>query len=216
MSFTMPPAPAPTLARKPYDLSQLPPEIQQRIAAEGQYTAEDGSTVYADGTYTGAGDSPGDFGMADPTMGGGFAGGGFAANPGFMGAPAPSVAADPALVADPLASPQFDRYFNTANAAFPGTPGGVGGGPVNNNPMGEPMLDPFAGAPSTEVSEPFLLGAGPTVTPPADAVAARRQMGGVGDVGTQSAGTGSYGGRFGRRTAARQTGSRPMPGGRRR
>jgi hypothetical protein len=211
MSFPMPPAPAPTLARKPFDLSMLPPEIQARIAAEGQYTAEDGSTIYADGTYTGAGDSPGDYGMQDPMVGGGYA-----QNPNFMGAPAPTLGApeDPALApADPFMGPQFDRYFTTANAGFPGTPGGVGGGPLNNNPRMEPMLDPFADAPATEVSEPVMIGAGPTVTPPADAVAARRQIGGVGEVSTPGAG---YGGRMGRRMMTRQSGSRPMPGGRRR
>lgn len=210
MSFTMPPAPAPTLARKPYDLAKLPPEIQARIAAEGQYTAEDGSTVYADGTYTGAGDSGNDF-----------AGGGYApmSGMGYQSQPDPLMAGapDPGLGVDPFAGPQFDRYFTTANAGFPGTPGGVGGGPVSNNPMGEAMLDPFADAPPTEVSEPFLLGAGPTVTPPADAVSARRQMGGVQPAaGTNGAPAAGYAGRVGRNRAAQQVSSRPMPGGRRR
>jgi hypothetical protein len=217
MSFTMPPAPPPTLTRKPFDLKQLPPEMQARIAAEGQVTLEDGSAIFADGTSSGAGDSPNDF------AGGGY-GGGPATGMGYQpqpdplmaGAPDPSLGIDPALVEDPFASPQFDRYFNTANAGFPGTPGGVGG-PVDNNPMGEPMLDPFADAPQTEVSQPFLLGAGPVATPPTAAVDARRQMGGVqAPAGTVGAAPAGYGGRVGRNRTSQPVSSRPLPGGRRR
>jgi hypothetical protein len=213
MSFTMPPAPAPTLARKPFDLRQLPPDMQARIAAEGQVTLEDGSAIYADGTSTGAGDSPNDF------AGGGFAGGQPAGGMAYGPAPDPLLAGAPApsLGVDPLAGPQFDRYFNTANAGFPGTPGGVGGGPVDNNPMGEPMLDPFADAPQTEVSQPFLLGAGPVATPPTAAVDARRQMGGVqAPAGTVGAAPAGYGGRVGRNRTSQPVSSRPLPGGRRR
>lgn len=188
MSFTAPPAP--TIARKPFDLSKLPPEMQQRIQAEGSLTAEDGSTIYADGTFTGAGDSANDFGSMAGAMG---------------GAPVPALGAEAGLVADagastsPLAGPQFERYFTTANAAFPGTPGGVGGGPAKApNPMLEPT-DPFATAPEVEAQQPFLLSA-PTTKPPADAIAARRQMGGA-QPATPT--TGTYGGRYGRRQVSR-------------
>lgn len=188
MSFT--PPPAPTVARKPYDLSKLSPEDMARLQQEGSLTFEDGSAIYPDGTYTGAGDSPDDF------SDGGVAGGG-----GTAGPPAPSLGAPAGggPVADgPLAGPQFDRYFTTANAGFPGTPGGVGGGAAPN-PMLEP-LDPFATAPKAEASQPFLLGSGPTVTPPADAVAARRQMGGAQPATPK---TPQYGGKYGRRQVSR-------------
>lgn len=191
MSFTAPPAP--TIARKPFDLSKLPPEMQQRIQAEGSLTAEDGSTIYADGTFTGAGDSPDDFGGYG--LAGGTGGGAPVPALGDAGI-AGGAAATPA---GPFAGPQFDRYFTTANAAFPGTPGGVGGGPVKApNPMLEPT-DPFATAPEVEAQQPFLLSA-PTTKPPADAIAARRQMGGA-QPATPT--TGTYGGRYGRRQVSR-------------
>lgn len=195
MSFT--PPPAPTLARKPFDLSKLSPEDMARLQNEGSLTFEDGSAIYPDGTYSGAGDSPNDF------AGGGFAPQSAGLAMGGLGGPPP--APDPALggaapATDPFASPQFDRYFSTANAPFPGTPGGVGGGPAAPpNPMLEP-LDPFATAPEAEAAQPFLLGAGPTVTPPADAVAARRQMGGAQPATPK---TPAYGGRYGRRQVSR-------------
>lgn len=193
MSFT--PPPAPTLARKPFDLSKLSPEDMARLQNEGSLTFEDGSAIYPDGTYSGAGDSPNDFA-------GGLGMGGAPQAAGMAGSPAPALGVNggEGLVADPFAGPQFDRYFNTANAPFPGTPGGVGGGPAAPpNPMLEP-LDPFATAPEAVAAQPFLLGAGPTVTPPADAVAARRQMGGAQPATPK---TPAYGGRYGRRQVSR-------------
>lgn len=186
MSFTAPPPP--TIARKPFDLSKLSQQDMARLQAEGSLTFEDGSAIYPDGTYSGAGDSPNDF------TGGGFA----PQSPSLAGPPDPALGAAPGMVADPFAGAQFDRYFTTANAPFPGTPGGVGGG-APPNPMLEPT-DPFATAPEVEAAQPFLLGAGPTVTPPADAVAARRQMGGAQPATPK---TPQYGGKYGRRQVSR-------------
>ncbi len=118
-------APSPTLAKKKIDITQLPPEMQAQLASGKPITHEDGSVIYPDGTASGAGDSPDDYAP-------GFAAGPAAGNAILAGEPAPVVDAAPVAAepANPLAGPMFRPYRQRANAAFPGTPGGVGGGPV--------------------------------------------------------------------------------------
>lgn len=190
----------PQLKRRPFDLSGLPPQMQQAIMTNGQLTLDDGSVIYADGTATGAGDSPDDYDLGP---------GGFNGSPQFGGPAAlggggyPGVA--PAAPTDPFASAQFDRYFGVANAGFPGQPGGIGGGPAPAegpaamNPMGDPMGDPFA------VEAQQRPGVQLTVEAP------RVGAYGAGETGDARVGSGQgkYGGRLGRRMASGQR----KPGG---
>ncbi len=163
MSFGMPPAApamtAPATAprkRKPFNILALPPEMQAQLAAGQPLQFEDGSTVYPDGTAEGAGDSPGDFvgppGASIPT-----GMNGMGAMPGGMGdapmgeAPLPPPPEEFGTGKNVFKGPQFDSHFSRRDASFPGTPGGVGGGPLEDedlNPMEDPLPDPF------EVPEP--------------------------------------------------------------
>lgn len=196
----------PSLSRKPFDLTRLPPEMQQAIMAQGQITFEDGSVVYADGTATGAGDSPDDYGFAD--MGDGEMPQSFDTQ-GYGGA-----LDDPGPM-NPLAGPMFKRFRQTTNAPMPGTPGGIGGGPMmdegmmpgmGSNPLAEPLPDPFA---------------------PAETARAVQVPGGAGIQGDQVMSApptspnysqsddplktgGSYGGRFGKRAPQAKPSGRPM------
>lgn len=121
--------------------------MQAQLAAGQPLQFEDGSTVYPDGTAEGAGDSPDDF-TTSPA----------ATMPGGLGdAPmgeAPLPPPPEAFGSAPKAAfkgPQFDAHFSRRDASFPGTPGGVGGGPLEDedlNPMEDPLPDPF------EVPEP--------------------------------------------------------------
>lgn len=128
------PTSPPRKARKPVDLGQLPPEMQQRLAAGETVRFEDGSAIYPDGTSEGAGDSPDDYTMP-PALDMGP--GGFNSAPSFAG-PAPSFAgsappADAAPNPGYLADPMFDRYNRTV----------AGGGPPTAPDAG-PFPDPFA------------------------------------------------------------------------
>lgn len=209
MVMGFPPTTPPALRRQgPLDLSQLPPEIQQQLAAGQPVTGEDGSIIYPDGTFTGAGDSPDDFeaGAFD------FGPGGFNASPHITGgpptAPPPGGMGGEMGMAPPPTSPfdgpQFDRYLATANAPFPGTPGGLGGPPPEtSNPMGDPVGDAADAEPNVRLSVE-----GPTVgtfgaNGPGEAGAARVP---------------ALPGRIGRRMSQRQArpGSRPMSARRRR
>jgi hypothetical protein len=202
MPGTMPPK----LKRKPIDLSILPPEMQQAIMQNGQITLEDGSAIYADGTATGAGDSPDDFGFGMPNAGamnvsyGGY-GGGEQAAPGTM--PEAPMAEEPR---NPLAGPMFQRYRQTAKAPMPGTPGGLGGAPAEEgNPMEEPFPNPFeTPEPARSVSVPggaSVIGGSPQAasTPGGGYTQADDPM---------KKKTPTYGGRFGRRQATRSMPSR--------
>jgi hypothetical protein len=150
MNFGMPAAAPPATMprkRKPFNILALPPEMQAQLAGGQPIQFEDGSTVYPDGTAEGAGDSPDDF-TSSPA----------ASMPGGMGdmpmgePPLPPPGDD--FGTGPKAAfrgPQFDSHFARRDAEFPGTPGGVGGGPLEDedlNPMEDPLPDPF------EVPEP--------------------------------------------------------------
>lgn len=115
--------------RQPFDITQLPPEHQAQLAAGYPVTFEDGSVVYPDGTFTGAGDSPNDFAVPDSTTMGGDQGGGMAA-PATAPATAPPDMGTGGGGQNPFGGPVFDPYNQVAGGAFPGTPGGIGGGPT--------------------------------------------------------------------------------------
>ncbi len=125
------------LRRKPVNMANMPPHVQQSLANGQPYRAEDGSVVYPDGTSTGAGDSPDDFisPYAAPQM----------TNFNPNAAPLPA-AAGPVPNVSPFADPMFDRYFAVSGAGMPGQPGAVGGGPL-------PQTGPAAlGAPAADVA----------------------------------------------------------------
>jgi hypothetical protein len=202
MPGTMPP----NLKRKPFDLSTLPPEMQQAIMSNGQITLEDGSAIYADGTATGAGDSPDDFGFGMPNAGamnvsyGGY-GGGEGMAPGTM--PEAPMAEEPR---NPLGGPMFQRYRQTAKAPMPGTPGGLGGAPAEEgNPMEEAFPNPFeTPEPARSVSVPggaSVIGGSPqaATTPGGSYTQADDPL---------KKKSPTYGGRFGRRQASRTMPSR--------
>ncbi len=204
------PAPmVPVKKRRPFDPAMVPPQAQAALASGQPFPMEDGSVFYPDGTFEGAGDSPDDWEMPqgmDYGAGGynaGMAGGGAmmgGGDPLMAGAPSPMMGGGP--FTDPMTgaiAEPFTRHFATRNAPMPGTPGGVGGGPLV-----DPMADPFADAPAAAVEDPFFLAAPESATAPADAVAARRQSGGV----SQPQESGSYGGRYGRRRSSSTTSTR--------
>lgn len=146
------PSTMPPLKRRPFDPSLMPPDVQQQLAAGQPVTLEDGSVLYPDGTSTGPGDSPDDFAMPDQGFDYGPGGYGQAlglpqslAGPAGPPATAPpdlGIGGDPGMgrispFHDAMGNiaPQFERFFATANAPFPGTPGGVGGAPLPSGPL---------------------------------------------------------------------------------
>lgn len=207
-----PPTAAPMKKRQPFDLTKLPPEMQQRIAAEGSITFEDGSAVYADGTATGAGDSAGDYAMDGAMSGFDMGSGGWTSAPQFSGPPTAAPESMTDEPGNPLGGPLFRRYRQTANAPFPGTPGGVGGGPVDDgmmggNPMGDALPNPFETAEVAESPTAHVPALPPSASPPEGALSRDEPK------------PGGYQGRVGRRMQSRQQtrpGSRPMGGRRRR
>jgi hypothetical protein len=193
MSFTMPAAPAgPPPATKPpvppKNFYALNPDEQQSLLNEGWQPLEDGSMVHPDGRSRPAFDSPNDFTQSHDL-------GGYGGAPAGPPATFPAGAASPAGT-DPSAppptpfdAPQFDRYFATANAGFPGKPGGIGGGaaPDPGNPLGDAAPAPFD---APDVTPPLVInnGSGPA---------------NLGADTTKK--TPQYGGRIGRRMASRGT-----------
>ncbi len=160
------------LRRRPVNIANLPPHIQQSLANGQPFVGEDGSTVYPDGTATGAGDSPDDFvsPYPAPQM--------TNYNPNAMPlASAPVAAPD----VSPLANPMFDRYNKVARQGMPGQP-------PKQDPMAALMGQPDV-APQRNVQ---LSVQGPQVT----------YDGGGPNAGQGGQGGGTYGGRIGRRRSA--------------
>lgn len=86
--------------------------------------------------------------------------------------PPPAASPSPAMeAADPLAGQLFKRFRQTANAPFPGTPGGVGGGPLpdegpNQNPMRDAPASPFEPAQTAESPMSHVPPLPPSAAPP--------------------------------------------------
>jgi hypothetical protein len=142
--YGAPPATSPPqVQRRPFDMTRLPPEMQQRLMSGETIAFEDGSTLYPDGTASGAGDSPNDF-----APGGGYdmGAGGYNSSPQLLGPQAlASGGAPPATspfmdAQSGAMQPQFERYFAAANAGMPGQPAPAEG-LAASNPMGDPIGD---------------------------------------------------------------------------
>lgn len=184
-----PAAMPPKLKRRPFDLSQLPPEMQQQIMSAGQMTLEDGSTIYADGSATGAGDSPDDFAVYGTPNAGTMQGAGF----GYSGPSAPGAMPED-VQSNPLGGPMFKRYRQTAKAGMPGQE------PANDNPMDDPLPNPFeTPAPARSVTVPG--GASVTNGSPQAASTPASKYTQADDPMKKKGNT--YAGRFGRRQTAR-------------
>lgn len=190
-----PPTSPPQKARRPINLANLPPQIQQQLAQGQPWQAEDGSVIYPDGTAEGAGDSPDDF------VGGGMAAQGYDMQPGAWGANPPT--SPQAAPADPLANPVFDRYKTTVANAAPWQNPPTAPDQVIGNPLGEPGFpDPLGDLTAQQdTRQPITINNGAQAAEPYGA-------------GPEQTGP-RYGGRVGRRMVG-SVSSRPMGPRRRR
>lgn len=169
------PPTSPQLKKKPMrDMSNLPPQVQAALAQGQPFTAEDGSTIYPDGTYTGAGDSPDDFGMPQAMD---YGPGGFNASPAFV-TPDAQAGYPPTEPVDPFASPVFNAYNKVVKRGMPGQP-----------PKQDPLMDPLAGSDGTPTRNVQLSVEGPKVN-----------YDGTGPTGKSA--NPMYGGRIGRRQSS--------------
>jgi hypothetical protein len=126
---------------------------------------------------------------------------------GGYGEMAPGVEPLPAEPRNPLAGPMFRRYRQTANAPMPGTPGGLGGPPLEDgNPMDEAFPNPFE-TPEPVRSVTVPGGASVTGGSPQAASTPASQYTQADDPNKKKQ---TYGGRYGRRQTSR-TNSRTMP-----
>lgn len=148
-------APPPTVPnRRPFDPNTVPPEILQQLSAGQPVPGPNGEVYHPDGTMEdgapigappGMGPPPADpmmAGMPPPAVGGQGDGDGL------------QITEDPMEARNPLAGPMFRNFRQTANAGFPGTPGGIGGGPAGGDPLLSGIPAPAVDARPTVMHDP--------------------------------------------------------------